>query len=280
MSSLSLFTMMMMDIGMYGHGQHTTPYGSPGEPNFYNYSPGDTASYPQSSHGNGHQLHQHFSSISSYHHGEEAPSYLYNTEVSSETSSPSQDMHYYQHHHHHQSSISHQETNPSIISTESGLSYTNLDYGTVATPPSNLYPNTHQNIYPSNDSYTRSHPQDMMIHRELSESQTLNHQNHFLNHDSKYISSIGCENDAAYPHIVMQNTSTNACMEFQHHRYKEDPGIPPADGTNECVQAGHILHHRPHHSLHHLQPTATPPTVPTYKWMQVKRNVPKPAGKP
>lgn len=272
----------MMDISMYGHGQHNSPYGSSSESNFYNYSPGDTASYPQS-HGNSHQLHQHYSSISTYHHGEEAPSYLYNSAEGSETSSPSQDMHYYQHHHTSVQDTNNPNTthtNPSIISTESGLSYTNLDYGSVPNTPGNLYPNTHQNLYHSNETYTRTHTQDMMAHRHADiETQALGHQNHFLNHDSKYISQIGCEAETAYPHIVMQNSSTNACMEYQHHRYKEDPGVQSADGGNECVQAGHILHHRPHHPLHHLQPTPTPPTVPTYKWMQVKRNVPKPTGK-
>lgn len=275
----------MMDIGMYGHGQHNSPYGTTGETNFYNYSPGDATSYPQS-HGTGHQIHQHYPSIANYQPAEEAPSYLYSGTEGSETSSPGQDLHYYQQqqqqHHHHQTSVPHQDPNPSIISTESGLSYTNLDYGPVSNPSNNLYLNSHQNLYHTSESYPRSNPHEMMVHRhhgDLQENQTLGHQNHFLNHDSKYLPQIGCENETPYPHIVMQNSATNACMEYPHHRYKEDPGLPPTDGTGDCVQTGHILHHRPHHGLHHLQPAPAPPTVPTYKWMQVKRNVPKPAGK-
>ncbi|GLV45239.1 hypothetical protein CBL_05340 [Carabus blaptoides fortunei] len=175
----------------------------------------------------------------------------------------------------------HQDSNPSIISTESGLSYTNLDYGPVSNASNNLYLNSHQNLYHSSESYPRSNPHEMMVHRhhgDLQENQTLGHQNHFLAHDSKYLPQIGCENEPTYQQIVMQNSAaTNACMEYPHHRYKEDPGLPSADGTGDCVQAGHILHHRPHHGLHHLQPAPAAPTVPTYKWMQVKRNVPKPA---
>lgn len=229
---------------MYGHTQHNGPYGSP-DPSYYNYSPGE--SYPQ--HGTPHQGHQHYP----YNHGEDTPAY--STYEGSDTSSSNQEnMHYY-HQSHHQL-----PENPSIISTESGLSYTNLDYS-----QSNIYPNTHQNIYQPND-----FQRELMIQRHQTEIQEIGHQNHFNVHDSKYVSHQVCENEGYAP-VIVQNTS---CMEYQHiHRYKEDPGVPTEAG--DCSQ---VMHHRGGHHLRHLPPAPAPPSVPTYKWMQVKRNVPKPTG--
>lgn len=244
---------MMMDIGMYGHTQHNGPYGST-DPSFYNYSPGEN--YPQS-HGATHQGHQHYTS---YNHGEDTPGYSTYGEGSDTSSSNQENMHYY-HQPHHQHI---QETNPSIISTESGLSYTNLDYS-----QSNIYPNTHQNIYQPND-----FQRELMLQRHhQTEIQDIGHQNHFnLNHDSKYMTHQICENEG-YAQVIVQNTS---CMEYQHlHRYKEDPGMAPTDSAGDCSQ---VMHHRGGHHLRHLPPVPAPPSVPTYKWMQVKRNVPKPSG--
>lgn len=237
----------MMDIGMYGHTQHNGPYGSP-DPSFYNYSPGENYTQNHGSHQSQHQY-------SSYSH-EDTPSYSTYGEGSDTSSSNQENMHYY-HQPHHQHI---QETNPSIISTEGGLSYTNLDYA-----QSNLYPNA-QNLYPTPNDFQR----EIMLQRHhQTDLQDLGHQNHFnLNHDSKYMSHQICENDG---YGIVQNAS---CMEYQHlHRYKDDPGVQ--GDSQDCSQ---VMHHRGHH-LRHMPPTPAAPSVPTYKWMQVKRNVPKPTGK-
>lgn len=231
---------MMMDIGMYGHTQHNGPYGSP-DPSFYNYSPGEA--YPQS-HSANHQNHQHYPG---YNH-EDTPGYSTYGEGSDTSSSNQENMHYY-HQPHHQHL---QETNPSIISTESGLSYTNLDYG-----QSNMYPN--QNIYPPND-----FQRELMLQRHHQpDLQDMGPQNTFhIAHESKYLPQQMCEE--TYGQVIVPSSS---CMEYG--RYKEEQGIQEP----ECAQA--LL--RGHHPRHLAQPQV--PSVPTYKWMQVKRNVPKPSGK-
>lgn len=213
-----------MDIGMYGHTQHNGPY----DPNYYtgNYSPPGDQNY-----GSGVQTH-----ISQPHQGyghppgydEPYPSYG----EGSDTSCSNQDnIHYY-----HQ-----QETSP-IISTEGGLSYTNLDYG-------------------QQYGYVQSHHDFHGLHR---------HDNNQINHQQPY---IPCEqpNESVYvPPLV----GHGACMEYSsHHRYKEEVMNP---GEGDCTQQQRIQQHRQHYMQH---PQQQPPAVPTYKWMQVKRNVPKPNGK-
>lgn len=244
----------MMDIGMYGHTQHNGPYGSP-DPSFYNYSPGEGYS---SNHGN-HQTHHQYPS---YNH-EDAPGYSAYGEGSDTSSSNQENIHYY-HQSHHQHLP--ENTNPSIISTEGGLSYTNLDYA-----QSNLYPNSHQNIYSNPNDFQR----EIMLQRHhQNDIQDIGHQNHFnVNHDSKYLPHQMCSDNEGYGPVIVQNSS---CMEYQHlHRYKDDPGVQ-GENVGDCSQA---MHHRSGHHLRHLPPAPAPPSVPTYKWMQVKRNVPKPSGK-
>lgn len=226
---------------MYGHGhnQHNASYTS-SEANYYNYN---NDSCPQN----------HMPQIPSSHYTSnypyEDPSYIYGENA--ETPPSPQELNYY---HHHVAQNVPQE-NP-IISTETGLSYTNLDYGTNPSP--GVYPINHQPVYP--DGYQRS--QDMMIRQQEID-------NHHLNyiHENKYLPQI--ENDSySHPHLVPTNT---ACMEYQHHHRFKEEGLTPADMDR---------HHHQQHVMHNISSVPQPqPVIPTYKWMQVKRNVPKPTGK-
>ncbi|KAF2884470.1 hypothetical protein ILUMI_21700 [Ignelater luminosus] len=254
--------MMMMDIGMYGHGHHNQHGGAynPSESNFYGYA-GDT--YSQN-HGSEHQLSTSHYATSAYNY--EEPSYICTTSSSAETPPSPQDLNYYHHQSHHQSLQ--QETQ--IINTESGLSYTNLDYANSTGCTNASYPNSNQQNLYSSDVYQRTQSEVMVRHHDNLPDSHQSH--HFYHHDTKYHPlHIDNENYShSHSHLVLQNTS---CAEYQHHlRYKEE-GIPSPEPEHS--------HHRAVHTMQHLS-SAVPqhaPAIPTYKWMQVKRNVPKPQGK-
>lgn len=228
--------MMMMDVGMYGHGQHNTSYSSSSE-NYYNYS-GEAC--PQN----------HMTQVPSSHYG--GPSYSYDETSyaysdNAETPPSPQDLNYY---HHHPQHIP--QENP-IISTETGLSYTNLDYGANTSP--GIYPVNHQPVYP--DGYQRT-SEIMLRHQEVDHIGYL--------HENKYLPQIDGD---SYTHSHLTPTNSS-CMEYQHHhRFKEE-----SISTSEIDR-----HHHQQHALHNISSVPQPqPVIPTYKWMQVKRNVPKPAG--
>ncbi|KAJ8934056.1 hypothetical protein NQ314_013610 [Rhamnusium bicolor] len=239
--------MMMMDISMYGHhNQHSAAYNST-DSNYYNYS---SELNHTSSH---HQFQTHYST--NYHY--EEPSYLYGSTAtdSGDTPPSPQDLNYY-----HPQPI---QENP-IINTDSGLSYTNLDYANSNS--NSIY--HHQNNY--NENYPRSHPDVVLQHHDEGSDNHQLHHNYV--HDNKYHNHQVELSEGTYhhPHLVASNTATGACMEFQHlHRYKEEV-MQGGDGHSRLRQ---------HHVMHGLNAVPQPqPVLPTYKWMQVKRNVPKPAG--
>ncbi|KAK9679437.1 hypothetical protein QE152_g40036 [Popillia japonica] len=234
--------MMMMDMGMYGHGhhnQHNNSYSA--DANFYNYNPDSVqAHHPLQS--------THYTSP--YHYEEP---YLY-TSDNAETPPSPQEVNYYPHHQ--------IQENP-IINTETGLSYTNLDYGAAN---ASVYPPSigHQNVYPT-DSYQRNHPADVMPRHPSENVQD----NHGYLHETKYIPHHQMENDNYHPHILT-NSAPSSCMEYQHHRYKEE--------NIQGVEMERHHNHRQHHIIHNMNNVPQPqPVIPTYKWMQVKRNVPKPS---
>ncbi|KAK5649689.1 hypothetical protein RI129_000718 [Pyrocoelia pectoralis] len=234
--------MMMMDVGMYGHGHHNQ-YGStynPSETNFFGYQ---GESYPQ-----GHNSeHQHYSA--SYYY--EDSSYMCGN--SSESPPPQPDINYY-HSSHHQPI---QHDNP-IINTESGLSYTNLDYANSSACSNSGYLSSNQNIYTSDAGYQRTQSEAMARHPDNIIDARQSHSYY----DTKY---HHLDNDS-YSHLVLQNTS---CAEYQQLQYKEEPiSTPELDRTHPSLHSISQLSTVPRHT----------PAIPTYKWMQVKRNVPKPQG--
>ncbi|KAF5302652.1 hypothetical protein FQR65_LT08493 [Abscondita terminalis] len=242
--------MMMMDIGMYGHGHHNQHSGTynPSESNFFGYQ---SENYPQAHNASEPQLSTHYSMTYNY---EEAP-YLCGTNNTSESPPPGQDLNYYSSHH---QPIP--QDNP-IINTESGLSYTNLDYSNSSACSNSGYLNSnHQSIY-STDVYQRTQSEVMVRHHD---NMIDGRQTHSF-YDTKYHPSHHLDNDS-YSHLVLQNTS---CAEYQHMQYKEE-GIssPESDHSHRSLHTMSHLSTVPHHT----------PAIPTYKWMQVKRNVPKPQG--
>ncbi|KAK9879162.1 hypothetical protein WA026_004014 [Henosepilachna vigintioctopunctata] len=224
--------MMMMDIGMYGHGHNHHGGSYNPDSNFYNYTE------PAGQHSSVHYP-------TSYQY-EEQQSFLYPTSEVPETPPSPNDLNYYT-----------QQVHPDnpIINTETGLSYTNLDYA----HSSSMYPHN------SYDPYQRDH-QDILLrhHEEASDNNVI----HSYLGDNKY-HHLG--HDVGYPqNLGSARSPPSSCMEYQHlHRYKEE-AVEVVD--NRMKQNHHM------HSLNPV-PTQQQPSLPTYKWMQVKRNVPKPAGK-
>lgn len=247
-------TMMMMDIGMFGHGHHNQHNGAYAtDSNYYSY----TGELCSPNHGGSQgQASSHYATAAAYHY--EDPAYVYGTTDSSDTPPSPQDLNYY--HQHHQAVV-HQD-NP-IINTEAGLSYTNLDY---SNSNGTIY---HQNMYPS-DGFPRSHSEMTLRHQE--EIAGDGHQMQGYQPDSKYLAHDLDASENFHPHLVAGNSSASSCMEYQHlQRYKQE-GLQVSEvGLNRL---------RPHHVIHGLNSLQqNQPALPTYKWMQVKRNVPKPVGK-
>ncbi|RVE54558.1 hypothetical protein evm_000679 [Chilo suppressalis] len=130
-----------------------------------------------------------------------------------------------------------------VISTDTGLCYTNLDYG-------ELQPNYQLHSLPSHS--------EAFKHREevprLDDMHAHEHKldNHYL--ETKYNMHFVDETSIQYTH----GGSPLACEGFEQYQPKEEFGV--REGS------------------HHLQAHASHAAVPTYKWMQVKRNVPKPTA--
>lgn len=209
-----------------------------------------------------------------------------------------------------------------IISSENGLSYTNLDYASSSSysnqqqhavasvdphqnyhvqqpayredhhhhhhhhhpPPPPAATNLHQTTVPQ-----ASHPRtehDQQLHHQSS-----SHHHHHHHHDPDYQIAVGGTSN--YLHQLpssdesLQYHTQIRQSEFSAHQsghYKEEN----TDATTYHVlqQSAHpqhphqhVHHHQQHPHAHHPQQQQQQTQVPTYKWMQVKRNVPKPVGK-
>ncbi|XP_072949872.1 uncharacterized protein [Epargyreus clarus] len=139
-----------------------------------------------------------------------------------------------------------QETAP-VISTDTGLCYTNLDYGELQQYPIHALP-SHPDAFKHREELPRH--EDMHMHEHKID-------NHYL--ETKYNMHFVDEGSMQYSHT----SSPLPCPEFDPYAPKEEFGMReyPRDGELH-------LGHQPHASH----------AVPTYKWMQVKRNVPKPAA--
>ncbi|XP_021919823.1 homeobox protein Hox-A1-like [Zootermopsis nevadensis] len=231
-----------------------------------------------------------------------------------------------------------------IITSDNGLSYTNLDYATsnthgtyhhphnhnTMTPPSHpgdhhavLYPSTTINYVTKNLQHEEMVHQGSHHHDEMLPHQVSHHHQqegyivnggHYMHHSA---TSPDRSEAAQYPPVVPQHhqSSSPVSAEYQaiHRHYKEEPchqmlsemhqhqihSTSPAVGAgNSTVMmaaaggTGNFHHHPLHHHMHHQNPShhqhhhhhlvqqqqQQTTAVPTYKWMQVKRNVPKPAA--
>lgn len=208
----------------------------------YNSNSGEPNYYNYSGELNSSSHHQFQNYYSSNYHYEEP--YLYASAPSDTVEAPSSphNVSYY---------AQHLQETP-IVNTDTGLTYTNLDY-------SNSTSNYSQNNY--NENFPRGHSTDLLHHNDNSEDAQI--QQNYL-HDNKFQLDINDSNYLINPNAA----STSACMEFQHlHRYKQE--MMPEEHSRL----------RQHHGLHTLTSSSMQqPALPTYKWMQVKRNVPKPPG--
>ncbi|XP_035441034.1 homeotic protein labial-like [Spodoptera frugiperda] len=143
-----------------------------------------------------------------------------------------------------------------VISTDTGLCYTNLDYG-------ELQPNYPIHTLPPHPEPFK-HREDVPRHEEM-----VMHEHKLDNHylETKYNMHFVDETSMQYNHAG----SPLPCPEFEHYQPKDEfGGLRDGFPREECMSShSHLQGHQAH---------ASHTTVPTYKWMQVKRNVPKPAA--
>lgn len=221
-----------MDISMYGHNQHN--YTNPDNA-YFNYEPCQAQGYASPG-----QIPSH------YPHGtypyEEPNTYIYSSESADTPPSPQDITNTYY------ATQQPQDASP-IISTDAGLSYTNLDYANAHSTHGLYHQQNYQEVYP------RGHHQELMLRHHPDDAVDA----HAYLNDGKFLDGD------SYAHL----SSGASCMEYQQHaRFKEE--VMPENDRR-------LLHQ---HHQHGLGGAPQPqPVIPTYKWMQVKRNVPKPTGK-
>lgn len=158
-----------------------------------------------------------------------------------------------------------------IISSDNGLSYTNLDYMYSSGHSNAIYlhqpddksaiAHSYNHTPPAANLENSLHPQQ---HSTVWQSQQhqATHSNH-PHHGSGYL-----ENPVNAHQIGVAQTS---CIQNQSPLGTSPNGVHPRP-----------LNHRPDQTTSQPNSQNQPPhgqTVQTYKWMQVKRNVPKPPGK-
>ncbi|XP_050295959.1 homeobox protein Hox-A1-like [Anthonomus grandis grandis] len=252
--------MIMMDVtSMYG--QSSAPSYNSSDTNYYNNYGNSSSDHSMAPH------HQYsggpvggYPGAVGYHGGSlyDEATYLYgvggaSTDSGVETPPSPQEPHLYPH-----------QQNPpsesSIINTETGLSYTNLDY---ANSNNAMYP--HQSGY-SDETYASIRPPHDLFLRHHDDSSDGSYQ--YL-HDTKYHPHQMEEgyHHHHHPHIVSSGQGNMGCMDFQlQTRYKEE--MMGSDGRlRQHPGMSNISGNQPQH-----------PVIPTYKWMQVKRNIPKPSA--
>jgi len=324
---LSVTRMMMMDMGMYG------TYGKPD-------------SYPNyvfSGQGNHHHHHHHHQPSSVGGHvsvppsPEVAPTHYYpQTAVApysssssesfltadSGTSSSTPPQGFYSP----TGAVLHENgSTTAIISSENGLSYTNLDYAS-----SSSYPNQQQHTVASVDPHQSYHVQQSAYredshhhhhhhhhhppsssnlhqttvpptsHPRTEHDQQLHHQSsshhhHHHHHESDYPIAVGGTSNYLHQ-LPSSDESLHYQTQIQQSEFSTHPSAHYKEENSDTTtyhilqQSSHLQHphqHGHHHQQQHShahhsqqhQQQQQQAQVPTYKWMQVKRNVPKPVGK-
>ncbi|XP_066581525.1 homeobox protein Hox-B1a [Prorops nasuta] len=211
--------------------------------------------------------------------------------------------------------VLHEDGTPTtaIISSENGLSYTNLDYGSPPSYPSQQHhhqgghnADSHQTYHVQQTGYREDHHHHH--HHPTTSSglhqttvQTAHRQDHDLHHQSSHHHHHHHEPEYPIPigtsNYLHQIPSTEDSLHFHGQirqsdfpshsgsHYKEES---PDTGFHAIQQNAHmhpVAHPHAHHHQqlshsHHTQSQQPQQQtqVPTYKWMQVKRNVPKPVA--
>lgn len=280
----------MMDMGMYGS------YGKPDSYPNYGFAGG----HHQSAVGHHHHLHHH------HHHVSPSPELAataahYYPQTTTPYSSATPEGGFLD-------SVTNGSGTPpqqgfypdgtAIISTENGLSYTNLDYASVS-PSSSSYgscaeqhhqgyqqqPQQHHVVPPvyRPEELRQQHPAS--VHHQVGtlhiKEQPELQQHHQSSHDSSdyhsYVHQL--PDDQLQQHYGQTRQDTGYAVQQQHFK-EEAPDHVVYHGiqVHPHVQPQHHHHHQQHQQQHHPTQSQQQTQVPTYKWMQVKRNVPKPAG--
>lgn len=254
-------------------------------------------------------------------------------------------LHQHQHQHHAQDTSQgppQQHDGNVIITSDNGLCYTNLDYGTPNTQANYHHPHHHNTMTPSlstdqhpvlypattiNYVNKNHHHHEEMVHQESHQHEDMlsHHVSHHQHHQQEGYNVSGghymhhsttspdTPETAQYSPVLNQHHQSPPPISAEyhaiHHRhYKEEPchqllsemqhqmhSASTAVGAGMATPggAGNFHHHSLHHHMHHQTPghhhhhhhhmaqqqqQQQTAAVPTYKWMQVKRNVPKPAA--
>lgn len=153
-----------------------------------------------------------------------------------------------------------------IISSDNGLSYTNLDY---------MYSSGHSNplyIHQPDDKSTIAHPYNTPPNASLESN--LHSQQHSTVWQSQQSTSNHPHHGTAYLENSVNTHQIGvgqvSCLQNQSPLATTPNGIHPRslNNRNEPPQSQQNTQNQTQHGQ----------TVQTYKWMQVKRNVPKPPG--
>lgn len=171
-----------------------------------------------------------------------------------------EDSHYYplahqsHHQHYHQDDVN-------IITSPNGLSYTNLDYSNT-----------------ENYSYHHKTPPKEYVNYETIDTKRTDSDSR-TRHDDCHENLDYLQQSAITDEHYQSNYTPSVKEEPHYHQHTASSAINPLpDYHHQTIPLHHIhqnAHH--HHQSQHVNTTTTAQTsVPTYKWMQVKRNVPKP----
>ncbi|KAF7998613.1 hypothetical protein HCN44_011021 [Aphidius gifuensis] len=150
-----------------------------------------------------------------------------------------------------------------IISIENGLSYTNLDYTNYDNASCN---DTNQYTGQYNYRSTQSHINiDQRTPEQLHDPVLCDN---YQIGQNDYIHQMPLQDDMRYNQV-------RTSRKHDHHlRYKDDIDSNSChDRIPQTSLIPHVINQKQNQAVVHVQQSH----VPTYKWMQVKRNVPKPA---
>lgn len=161
-----------------------------------------------------------------------------------------------------------------IISSDNGLSYTNLDY---------IYGQAHSNslyLHQTDDKSIISHAYSSVPSVGNIEANNLHSQQHSALWQSQNATQLHANNQH---HVsgYLENSVNNHQVGLNQISCLQNQTTLNTLGTsaNEILNNRNLSNRNDSRANNVAQQNTQPQTQPTYKWMQVKRNVPKPQGK-
>uniref|UniRef100_T1H7M7 Homeobox domain-containing protein n=1 Tax=Rhodnius prolixus TaxID=13249 RepID=T1H7M7_RHOPR len=146
------------------------------------------------------------------------------------------------------------------VITSNGLSYTNLDYN---------YPCAKGDVY-HQERNLHIHGQDYLDN--FQEIEHYHHHHHHMQSVSHPVQEMHY-GPTVKEEILHQQPQQQSHLGHHHsHQHQFESGLQGQQFAAQTAQQQSRLHHS------QQQQQQQQPSVPTYKWMQVKRNVPKPSG--